>query len=186
MNPSIERLLAEHRNLFRLVDWLGGNRALRAEAFAPDIALMVDALIYLTRFPDVTHHPLEDRIAGRLIARGALDAGHAEEIEAQHARLAHDGLALLSDLEGAVREESMAPELAMHSARLYAERLRHNMMFEELTLFPAAERHLDATDWDAIGPTAHAMPPDPLFHQDVEQRFAQLHQAIAAQAGCGC
>ncbi len=186
MNPLIERLLAEHRNLFRLVDWLGRHPSLRAEPFAPDIALMVDALVYLTRFPDVTHHPLEDRIVERLFARGALEPGHAEEIEAQHVRLARDGLVLLTDLEGAVREESMSPQLAVDSARLYAERLRHNMMFEELTLFPAAQRHLDADDWLAIDPAAQAAPPDPLFRKDVEQRFAQLHRAIIAQAGCDC
>lgn len=186
VNPLIDRLLAEHRNLFRLVDWLGQHRALRAEAFAPDIALMVDALVYLTRFPDVTHHPLEDRIAERLLARNALPAEHAREIEAQHTLLARDGLVLLSDLEGAVRAESMSPELAVDSARLYAERLRHNMMLEELTLFPAAQRHLDADDWAVIGPTVDATPPDPLFREDVEQRFVQLHRAIIAQAGCGC
>ncbi|MFA7503288.1 MAG: hemerythrin domain-containing protein [Burkholderiaceae bacterium] len=186
MNPLIDRLLAEHRNLFRLVEWLGQNRALRAEPFAPDISLMVDALVYLTRFPDVTHHPIEDRIAECLLARNALDPEHVRELEEQHAQLTRDGLVLLSDLEGAVREESMAPDLAVASARLYAERLRHNMVFEELTLFPAAQRHLDAEDWRAIVPTADTTPPDPLFREDVEKRFVQLHQAIIAQAGCGC
>lgn len=186
MHALIDRLLAEHRNLFRLVDWLGRNRSLRAEPFAPDIALMVDALVYLTRFPDVTHHPLEDRIAERLLARKALDPAHVRELEAQHAQLTRDGLVLLSDLEGALREESMPPDLAVASARLYAERLRHNMVFEELTLFPAAQRHLDADDWRAVGPVAGAAPPDPLFHDVVEQRFAQLHRAIVAQAGCDC
>jgi len=189
VNSLIDRLLAEHRNLYRLVDWLGQNRNLKADAFAPDIALMVDALVYLTRFPDVTHHPLEDRIAERLLARDALPPDHARELEAQHALLAHDGQVLLTDLEGALREESMAPHLAVNSARLYAERLRHNMAFEELTLFPAAQRHLDAEDWAAIAPAANAAASDPLFREDVEnieKRFVQLHQAIIAQAGCDC
>lgn len=189
MHPLIDRLLAEHRNLFRLVEWLGRHRELRAEPFAPEIHLMVDALVYLTRFPDVTHHPLEDRIAERLLARDGMPVEHAREIEAQHERLAHDGLALLRDLEGALREESMAPELAVSSARLYAERLRHNMMLEELTLFPAAQRYLDADDWTAIEAAADAGAVDPLFREDVEnieKRFVQLHRAIAAQVGCDC
>lgn len=189
MHPLIDRLLAEHRNLFRLAEWLGRNRALRAEPFAPEIHLMVDALVYLTRFPDVTHHPLEDRIAERLLIRDALPVDQAREIEAQHERLAQDGQALLTDLEGALREESMAPELAVNSARLYAERLRHNMMLEELTLFPAAQRQLGAEDWAAIAPAAEGAAADPLFREDVEnieRRFVQLHRAIAAQVGCDC
>lgn len=189
MHSLMGRLLAEHRNLFRLVDWLGRHRELRAEPFAPEIGLMVDALVYLTRFPDVSHHPLEDRIAERLLARNAMPVDQAREIEAQHERLAQDGLALLTDLEGAVREESMPPELAIAGARLYAERLRHNMVLEELTLFPAAQRHLDEDDWAAIAPTAQASASDPLFREDVEnieKRFVQLHRAIAAQVGCDC
>ena len=186
MPAVVTRLLAEHRDLQRLVAWLMRQPLLPADASAPNIGLLVDAMFYLTRFPDVTHHPLEDRIAERLLARGALDPDHGAEIEAQHAGLATQGLALLRDLEGALREESMSHELVADNMRLYAERLRHNMVFEELTLFPAAARHLTAEDWRAIGPSAHAEPPDPLFHSQVQERFAQLHRAISVEAGCGC
>jgi hemerythrin-like domain-containing protein len=183
---AVERLLAEHRDLQRLVGLLERQPSLSADATAPNIGLLVDAMFYLTRFPDVTHHPLEDRITERLLARRALDAELGAEIEAQHARLARQGLDLLRDLEGALREESMSHELAADNMRLYAERLRHNMAFEELTLFPAALRHLDEDDWRIIGPTAHADPPDPLFHSQVQARFLQLHEAIAQEAGCDC
>jgi hemerythrin-like domain-containing protein len=186
MPAVISRLLAEHRDLRRLVALLERQPSLLADAEAPNIGLLVDAMFYLTRFPDVTHHPLEDRITERLLARRALDADLGAEIEAQHARLARQGLDLLRDLEGALREESTSRELVADNMRLYAERLRHNMAFEELTLFPAAARHLSADDWRAIGPAAHAEPPDPLFHSQVQERFAELHRAIAVEAGCGC
>ena len=142
MPAVISRLLAEHRDLRRLVALLERQPSLLADAEAPNIGLLVDAMFYLTRFPDVTHHPLEDRITERLLARRALDADLGADIEAQHARLARQGLDLLRDLEGALREESMSRELVADNMRLYAERLRHNMAFEELTLFPAAARHL--------------------------------------------
>ena len=186
MPAVVSRLLAEHRDLQRLVALLERQPSLLADAAAPNIGLLVDAMFYLTRFPDVTHHPLEDRITERLLVRRALDAELGAEIEAQHARLARQGLDLLRDLEGALREESMSRELVADNMRLYAERLRHNMAFEELTLFPAAARHLGAEDWLAIGPAAHAEPPDPLFHSQVQERFAELHRAIAVEAGCDC
>ena len=183
MHTLIDRLLAEHRNLQRLVDWLGRHPSLRAEPSAENVALMVDALTYLTRFPDVTHHPLEDRIAEHVLAKGRLQVEIVQELETQHAQLAVQGRNLLRDLEGALRQESMSPELAVDNARLYAERLRHNMMFEELTLFPAAQRHLDEADWSVIEPTAWDLPPDPLFQPEVEERFEQLQRAIAGEVG---
>lgn len=186
MHTILDTLLAEHRDLHRLVALLERQPSLQPDPAAPNVGLLVDALFYLTRFPDVTHHPMEDRIAERLLARHALDPDLCAELEAQHARLSRQGLDLLRDLEGAARRESMSMELAASSIRLYAERLRHNMAFEELVLFPAASRSLDADDWRAIGPSAQRDPPDPLFHSKVQERFVELRRAISAEAGCGC
>jgi hemerythrin-like domain-containing protein len=181
----IDRLVGEHRNLERLVRLLDRQPALVADPGAPNIALLVDAIFYLTRFPDVAHHALEDRIAERLRRTGGLSADLANEIEAQHATLAQQGHDLLRDLESAARGESMPADFLPANLRLYAERLRHNMAVEELTLFPAAVRHLAAGDWDAIGepPLEHA--PDPLFQPTAEERFADLRRVIMQEAGEG-
>jgi hemerythrin-like domain-containing protein len=186
MRPLLDILLAEHRDLGRLVALLDRQPSLQADPDAPNIGLLVDALFYLTRFPDVTHHPLEDRIAERLLRRHALDPDLCAEIETQHVRLARQGLDLMRDLEGALRRESMSMELVASNIRLYAERLRHNMAFEELVLFPAASRSLDDDDWHLIEPSAQSRPPDPLFHSAVQERFAELHRAISAESGCDC
>jgi hemerythrin-like domain-containing protein len=186
MPRVIDRLLAEHVNLERLVRLLHRQPSLLAIPDAPNIGLLVDTLFYLTRFPDVTHHPLEDRIVERLRARDALPAGLADEIEAQHVTLARQGLALLGDLEGALRQDTMSPEGAEANIRLYAERLRHNMAVEELALFPAAVRELGDEDWHMIEHMTPAGEPDPLFDTAVEARFAELRRAIALEADCPC
>ena len=153
---------------------------------SPNIGLLVNVLSYLTCFPDVTHHPLEDRIVELLLGRGALDPQLGAELEAQHARLARQGQDLMRDLEGAVREESMSAELVAMNIRLYAERLRHNISFEELVLFPAASRALGPEDWEAIAASAARDAPDPLFGAQVQDRFVGLHRVIAQEANCGC
>lgn len=185
MHAILEILLAQHRDLARLINLLEQQPSLEPDPDAPHVGLLVDVLEYLTNFPDVTHHPLEDRIAERLLARQALEADLCAELEAQHARLAQQGAALLRDMEGAARRESMSMELVALNSRLYAERLRHNIAFEELVLFPRADRALDAQDWEAVAP-ARALAPDPLFSGTVDRRFAELHQVISAESGCGC
>ncbi|MBB5503308.1 hemerythrin domain-containing protein [Paraburkholderia sp. MM5384-R2] len=186
MPTIIETLKAEHARLGRLVQLLYVQPAFNTAPGAPDIALLVDTLYYLTRFPDVNHHALEDRIVEKLLEKKSLPAGFGHEIEAQHATLIRQGHELLQDLESAVREENMSQELVEIHVRLYAERLRHNMAVEELTLFPAAVRHLDDDDWAAIRQLRMHGQPDPLFQTPVDDRFAQLHRVIAAEADCDC
>jgi hypothetical protein len=48
MPTVIERLQAEHGRLGRLVQLLNDERSLRSDPGAPNIALLVDALYYLT------------------------------------------------------------------------------------------------------------------------------------------
>lgn len=182
MQRVVARLLAEHDQLAGLVRLLDRQPSLVADPAAPNIALLVDALSYLTQFPDVSHHALEDRIGERLSARGALDASISNELSAQHATLAHQGRDLLRDLESAARDEAMPRELLQSNIRLYAERLRHNMAVEELTLFPAALQCLSDDDWSAIAGDIAA---DPLFRTPVEERFADLRRVIEAESGEG-
>lgn len=186
MPSVIDLLQLEHANLDRLVRLLDRHPAECARGERAEIELLVDALYYLTHFPDVSHHPLEDRLVERLLYRNALPAAMGAEIEVQHATLARQGADLMRDLESAAREETMSWELVGLNVRLYAERLRHNMAVEELVLFPAALRHLSDEDWHAIEEVPGQMRSDPLFPTPAEARFVQLHRVIAAEAQCGC
>ncbi|WP_199544251.1 hemerythrin domain-containing protein [Paraburkholderia kururiensis] len=186
MASIVDRLIAEHRRLDRLVDLLDSRSISTESAAESNAALLVDALYYLTRFPDVDHHALEDRIIERLIGKQALGVELGSELSNQHATLARLGHELIQDLESMLRDENMSRALLQSHVRLYAERLRHNMALEELTLFPVAVRHLDDADWSLIEQTVPGQSVDPLFQEPVQERFAQLHRIIATEAACGC
>lgn len=189
----IESLRRDHGNLERLVRLLDGRMSVFPHPGMEDVELVVDVLVYLTHFPDVSHHPLEDRIVDRLRGKGVLPFGFAEEIEAQHATIARQGGDLMRDLESVVRGEdsaweleALAWDLVAPNVRLYAERLRHNMAVEELVLFPTALCHLDTDDWQMIRNASPKDEHDPLFQTQVDRRFRQLRLAIADAAHCGC
>ena len=186
MASIIDNLIAEHRRLERLVRLLGRQSMLRDDQVAANGALLVDALYYLTRFPDVNHHALEDRIIGKLLGKMVLAEELASELSGQHATLARQGHELIQDLESLVRDENMSVELLEFRIRLYVERLRHNMAVEELTLFPVAARDLDSSDWFSILQASPHRAADPLFQTPIHERFVQLHRVIATEADCGC
>lgn len=183
---AIARLRAEHVNLERLVRLLDSCDLAGATAQCAEVALLVDAIYYLTHFPDLSHHPLEDRIIARLRQHNGLPAALGAQIEDQHATLAQQGADLMRDLESAARGETMSWELVQANVRLYAERLRHNMAVEELALFPAALRQLDDDDWCALDAFMAAGQADPLFPAPTQLRFADLHRVIVAEANCDC
>ena len=186
MASIIDNLIAEHRRLDRLVRLLERQSMLRDAQAAENSALLVDTLYYLTRFPDVNHHALENRIIGKLLEKKALANELGSELSAQHATLALQGHELSQDLEAMTRDENMSRELLEFRIRLYAERLRHNMAFEELTIFPIATCHLDSGDWSSILQASPIRSADPLFQTPVHERFVQLHRVIAIEADCGC
>jgi hemerythrin-like domain-containing protein len=182
MHAIVEKLQAEHLRLARLVGILNLQSCQRTDQTAPNIALVVDALCYLTRFADLEHHMIEDRMVEKLLEKRALSVEFGREIESQHQVLIRDGRDLLRDLESAVRGENMSQDLVDSRVRLYGERLRHNMVVEELTLFPAAEKSLSDAEWSAIEHLGGYGQPDPLFDAAVEERFAELYRVIVTEA----
>ena len=126
MHNTLQALLAAHNNLRRLVALLERQPVMLADPDDSHASLLVDALSYLTQYPDTGHHLMEDHMAQRLLACNALDHAECAEIEAQHATLARQGRALLDGLEGALRKDTASSEWVSMHTRLYAERLRHN------------------------------------------------------------
>jgi hypothetical protein len=94
--------------------------------FAGRCALLL-SFCYLTRFPDVRHHLLEDRMIERLPAKKALTAESGHEIEEQHTTLIQYGRYLLRDQEAATRVENMSQEFVDTRIQIYAEWLIHNI-----------------------------------------------------------
>ncbi|HJW55244.1 MAG TPA: hemerythrin domain-containing protein [Burkholderiaceae bacterium] len=187
MRTLVTQLETEHRSLDKLVGLLDNFPAIlsRVRPALAETTLLVDVLGYLTQFPDVRHHPVEDRIVAALRAKQALPADLGEEIERQHRVLARQGIDLMRDLESAAREETTLWAQLPIEIRLYAERLRHNMAVEELALFPLALVALDNDDALAIGTyLSEASQND--FIDTAMARFSDLHWIIATEAGCGC
>lgn len=186
MNPIIAHLMEEHRNLEKLIFLLDSVPTNQNPPPLSDVVLLADVFSYVTSFPDVRHHPLEDGIVARLNARGLLSVDIGHEIGRQHHVLASQGADLMRDLESASREETVSWHAVAVSARLYAERLRHNMAVEELALFPVANNSFEETDWLEIARSLGEAPTDPLFVAQTEERFSVLRRVIADEAGCGC
>ena len=181
MSEIVVRLCREHRNIGALLDMLERMLdGLESGSDAPgDIGLMRDIMTYMIRFPDHTHHPMEDLMFERMRARGlAPQTEHTiGKLLHEHASLRRKGEALhlaLLRLEDGARPERPA---LVAMGRDYVEFLRFHARLEERTVFVEAESLLGDADWTQIA-QAFEERTDPVFGPRVDMEFRALYQHI--------
>ena len=132
--------------------------------------MLVDVLAHLTNFLTSATIP---RRPDRNRGASASGAGGAERRTWKRSTWLQQGAALLRDMEGAMRASRPCLNWWPWNIRLYAERLRHNIAFEELVLFLLAA-HAQRRLIRALIAAGYEARPDPLFSSPVDQRFAHL------------
>ena len=181
MSEIVGRLCREHRNIGALLNMLERMLdGLESASDAPgDVGLMRDIMTYMTRFPDHTHHPMEDLMFQRMRARALTPQTEDTigQLLREHAGLARKGealrLALLRFDDGAPSER---PALVT-MGRDYVEFLRFHARLEERTVFVEAESLLGDADWTEIE-QAFEERTDPVFGPRVDSEFRALYQHI--------
>lgn len=183
MATQIDKWIAEHRNFERLLEVMEEQLDLFLRGEHPNYELMLDIVYYMTHYPDCFHHPKEDIAFAQMGDRSA--STWIEESHRQHRVIAQTGKALQEQLDAVVAGVMLPRAQVERPARRYAEYFRRHMLNEECTLFPLARRVLSEQDWaliDARMPQAA----DPLFGDQIHERYRVLHRQIAAEVGCDC
>ena len=181
MSGIVGRLCREHRNIGALLDMLERMLdGLERESDAPgDVGLMRDIMTYMIRFPDHTHHPMEDLMFRRMRAHGLTPQTEHTigKLLHEHATLARKGEALrLALLQYEDRARPERPALVA-MGRDYVEFLRFHARLEERTVFVEAESLLGDADWAEIE-RAFEERTDPVFGPRVDSEFRALYQHI--------
>ena len=181
MSEIVGRLCREHRNIGAVLDMLepmldGLESASDAHG---DVGLMRDIMTYMIRFPDHTHHPMEDLMFERMRARGLAPQTEQtiEKLLREHASLARKGEAFhraLLRCEAGARSDRPA---LVAMGRDYVEFLRFHARLEERTVFVEAESLLGNANWTEIE-QAFEDRTDPVFGPHVDSEFRALYQHI--------
>lgn len=108
------------------------------------------ALRYVAEFPKTVHRPAEAAIYKALVQANAPVTPSAEAIAAEHLNLEARAERLRTVLFWSGQHPQLPRELAASMARALIDDMRRHMSEEENTLFPAAERSLDAAAWSRV------------------------------------
>ena len=181
MTDSIALWRAEHANFATLLDLLEGQLDIFHAGEKPDYELMLDIMFYMTRYPDVSHHPKEDLAFARIREREVSAHVIVDELTEQHARLKEFGDVLVRALDDIVNGSIAVRERVEVPGRAYIADFRSHMQKEETAILPLAAKLLRARDWAAIDAAIRHID-DPLVAKNGEERYAALRRQIEREA----
>lgn len=180
---AVTTLCEEHRYMSLLLDTLEEKISGDGQIAAADYFLIHDVVHYMHEYPDAVHHPTEDLMFEKLIARDPSMNKIVQDIQRDHQKLTGDTGRILELLDTAEREHSLKTADAVRlTCRLYIDRLRAHMQKEETELFSRSIACLAPRDWKVIERRLNDVD-DPLFGRTVDSRFRVLFEYFSGQAG---
>jgi hemerythrin-like domain-containing protein len=162
MSSVIDQLHQDHLHIVRLLDFVDREVAKAGTPERLDFFLLHDVLTYMTEYPDIYHHPREDRIFDALRGHDAVPGEEIDAVLAEHDRIISAGKRFLEAVDAVLRDQGMAIETFIELARAYSHLQRQHLNREEGVLFKAARRALTDEEWARIE-AEFEVAPDPVF-----------------------
>jgi hemerythrin-like domain-containing protein len=173
----IDQLQMDHRNMRLLLGILEEQLDLYRAGSPPDFDLMEQIIEYTLHYPSLIHHPREDLLFRRLLARDPGSRLVIGDLIADHAELAQLVQRLAAAVHNVARDVELPREWFENLVRDYIAKTRQHMDAEERGLFPRLLAALADSDWAELDGLV-AQGRDPLFGSEVEKHYLRLHRRI--------
>jgi hemerythrin-like domain-containing protein len=173
----IERLSQEHRNIEKLLTVLERELEVFDRGARPDYEVIRAIISYFEVYPQVYHHPQEDRVFAKLTTRDPVSAARIGDLAREHNKGAERLRRLAHVIESVLADAEMVRQDVDTIVRDFIAHERHHMAMEDRDFFPAARKALKPEDWTEIASavTGHQ---DPLFSEASEAQFDALRAHI--------
>lgn len=179
MPSLLENLRKDHENLARLLGLFERELSRFEQAKECDYERIFSILEYCVKFPDHSHHPLEDMVFASLRRRDTVAVEPIGDLRNLHQALAAQTRAVISLVDQA-RQEIIAPRAdLLEAGRRFVQTYRDHMQLEDEHFFPAAEQTLTQEDWAEIE-AAWLGPFDPALTARAELHYRRLCQELLA------
>ena len=177
---ALLKLRQEHGNMTLLLDMLERQIALLREGESADLKTVKGILDYFLTYPDLVHHPKEDRIYAELKAVRPDQAAGMSRVSEDHRLLAELGNALRADIERIIGGDSVRRSKVVGDASRYIETLRSHMHWEESDLFRRVDRMIQGGH-DTVDTSVVIDSGDPLFGDRIGDRYQRLYDSLVSR-----
>jgi len=177
MSDILQRLRQDHANVHRLLLMLETQIAALDRGESPDWDIVEGVIEYLLAYPDLRHHPLEDKILEHLQVKDLSAAEPFFGLYAEHREQAQELRRIAAATHQVPQDVRMAQRDYIDLLGSFVAAQRDHIRKEEATFFPSADRILDAGDWAELERDSVDLI-DPLYGDRVERRFAALRKKL--------
>ena len=136
---------------------------------------------YTLNYPDLCHHPTENSIYERMVARDPQAKSTVGDLLKEHVHLGELTRKLAAALRNISRDSELPREWFEGIVEDYLTSNERHIAGEERILFPQAAQALRPGDWDAIEASAIGKE-DPLFGGKVAKDYRALYERIMRSA----
>ncbi len=181
MSDVLDKLHADHAHIARLLDLFEEQVGLIHGGENPDAALLQDIMGYMTHYPDLIHHPLEDLIFEHIMRLDASSTTVLQSLSAEHDKLARIGHHLKMSIDSLESESLVRRDVLDQMATDYLVSLRKHMREEEEYAFPLARKLLNDAEWEKIR-TEFKVKDHEVFGNVLDSHYQALYQSITGTA----
>lgn len=177
MTGMLDQLHQDHINMSQLLDLIERELRLLDGDEPADLALVYDALHYLTHYGDLYHHPVEDRLFAHLQRSDDALSDKVDRLEREHKALFQKGKAFADVVQEIESEVAMERSEFKRLARDYLRSQRQHLDFEEEVMFPLARQRMETGAISELEADLE-VDTDPLFGRLVRQEYERLKSAL--------
>ncbi len=181
MSTIMEQLKTDHGNISHLLATLEEQMRVVHNEENADFELMHDIMMYMTHYPDHTHHPMEDLVFKKLKRYDDNAEDVVTRLVREHAGLAEKGQRFREMLRHVVDGALVERDVLEDTGREYIAFLRSHMEIEDSDAFPRAEKALSPADWEDVASSIQART-DPIFGPVIADEFRSLYDYIQRES----
>jgi len=183
MHTIMEELHKDHIHLEKVFKLLDQQVERLSTDDNPDYYLMLDITNYIQHYPDLVHHPKENRVYDIFIQRSEKAQDIVEQLQKDHQTLPSETIILHGILESVISSVVLVSRKEVQNqVQSFLEAQRKHMNLEEDILFPLINETLTEEDWKTLEETI-VTKADPLFGDTLENSYEKLYQSIKRQGG---
>lgn len=177
MPALLDQLHQDHTNYARLLNLLEIHLEKMEAGDKPDYLIMRDILKYMINYPDVLHHPMEERLFAELPQPEPGDAETINRLCHEHRLVADLAQQLEDQLLKAGSGQVVEREKILGIGREYINTMRNHLSSEERDIFPLLEANLPPESWERVAQESETAS-DPVFDSAVADEYQRLFESI--------
>ncbi|NKB37773.1 MAG: hypothetical protein GKR93_11465 [Gammaproteobacteria bacterium] len=177
MSNVLTEIHDDHRKYSHILNLIRFELDKLNDSSNPSYIRLYDIMHYMTNFPDLVHHPLEEIIFAELAKKKPELSETLAQLSLEHEKLASQGNELKENLHRIVSGDIVSRKALIDSTNAYHQLLTNHMNTEEGRVLPLIDEAFDENDWSILQAQI-AVLHDSVFEEVIRKESAQLYERI--------